>query len=87
MEKVIFWIIVIGIIIVSIYWIINVKKKGLGFKRWINSIILLWIMIIYFALNPELSMYNLLWLTPAIIIIEYFATAIITGIYNAFRYK
>jgi hypothetical protein len=66
MENVIFWIIVIGTGIWSFQWIINVIRS-LGHKTMIIPIILLWIMIIYFYRNPNLSKYNMLWVSPSII--------------------
>ncbi len=69
MENVIFWLIVIGTGIWTFQWILN-ARRSIGHKTMIISILLLWIMIIYFYKNPELSRYHMLWISPLIIVGE-----------------
>ncbi len=79
MENVIFWIILIGTGIWSFQWIFN-ARKSLGHKTMIIPIILLWIMIIYFYKNPNLSKYHMLWVSPLIIVGEMIISMIIARI-------
>lgn len=76
MENVILWLIVIGTGIWTFQWIFN-TRRSLGHKSMIIPIILLWIMIIYFYKNPELSRYHMLWISPVIIVGEMFVSMIV----------
>jgi hypothetical protein len=84
MENVIFWLIVIGTGIWTIQWIGN-AGKGLGYKTMIIPIILLWVMVIYFYMKPELSRYHLLWCSPLIIVSEMIVSTIVVSIVKRIR--
>ena len=76
MENVIFWLIVIGTGIWTFQWIFN-SRRSTGHKTMISPILLLWVMIIYFYKNPELSKYHMLWISPVIIVLEMIVSMIV----------
>ncbi len=76
MENVIFWLIVIGTGIWTFQWIFN-SRRSIGHKTMISPILLLWVMIIYFYKNPELSKYHMLWTSPVIIVLEMIVSMVV----------
>ncbi len=75
LENIIWILIIIFSIIWTINWIMHARKSRGHFWS-IIEIILLWTLVVYFFIHPEISRFHLIWLAPLTFVIGFFVSGL-----------